>query len=309
MAKVVVVGSCNLDLVIKLPRLPSPGETVTGGAFSIHFGGKGANQAAAARLAGAQVEFVGKVGQASLGLTPVDNLRRLGVGLSCLAEDTDAPSGTAFILVGEGGQNLIGVAPGANARLWPSDLEGIERLLEDARILLVQLEIPLETVQYVLTLARQARVTTILDPAPVRPLPEELFPLVDIITPNETEAAALAHRPVKSLEDAIGAARTLLKRGVSAALVTLGSNGALLATHDYQLHVKGIPVAAVDTTAAGDAFNGALAAALARGLPLEEAAAFANRAAALSTTRMGAQDSLPAKEQIDTFRKGKLASP
>ena len=306
MSKAVVVGSCNLDLVIKLPRLPRPGETVTEGEYSVHLGGKGANQAAAAKLAGAEVEFIGKTGKDYQGITPVDGLKRLGVGLGGLVQDPQLPSGTAFIMVGERGQNLIGVAPGANARLWPAEMQSLPEIMKGVGVLMVQLEIPMETVVHVLKLARQARATTILDPAPVRPLASDIYPLVDIITPNQAEATALTQMPITDIPSAQNAAREILGWGTSAVIITMGREGALVVTHDFSLHINAVEVDAVDSTAAGDAFNGALAAALARGRPLDEAALYANCAAALSVTRQGAQSSLPAKEEIDKLWKLQL---
>lgn len=306
MSKVLVVGSCNLDLVIKLPRLPRPGETVTGGEYSVHLGGKGANQAAAAKLAGAEVEFIGKIGKDSQGTTPVDGLKKLGVGLKGLVQDPEAASGTAFIMVGEGGENLIGVAPGANTRLLPTDMPALPEIMKRVQALLVQLEIPMETVIHVLKLARQAKTTTILDPAPVRALGSDIYPLVDIITPNQAEAAALTKMPITDIASAQNAASEILGWGTSAVIITMGAGGALVVSHDLSLHINAVEVEAVDSTAAGDAFNGALAAALARGRPLHEAALYANCAAALSVTRPGAQSSLPAKEEIDKLWKSQL---
>ena len=298
---VTVVGSANLDFVVPVERLPAPGETVLGGNLTIAHGGKGANQALAASRAGAAVAFIAKLGRDGHGGEIRRHLLASGLSLGAVLDDPEAPSGVAFILVEQGGRNQIVVAAGSNLRLSPRDLEPFVSLIRGGRVLLTQLETPVNTVAAALRQARQGHVVTILNPAPARPLPDDLYPLVDYVTPNETEASALSGIRVTDVSSAPAAARYFLARGCRGAVITLGAAGAVLGTPEGCWHFPACPVTAVDSTAAGDAFNGALAARLARGARLEDAVRWANAAGALACTRQGAQESLPDLAELEGF--------
>lgn len=307
-ARVVVVGSCNCDLTIRLDHLPREGETVSGGEFSQCFGGKGANQALAALRAGARVELIGKLGKDRFGDGYHQSLTGLGMGTKGLLQDESSPTGLAFILVDRGGKNQIAVAPGANLRLMPDELDPLKAALLEARVLMVQLEIPLATVKVALELAREQGLQTILDPAPVPPggLPPDLLSLVDILTPNEAEAEALTGCKVEEPEQICEVGHKLRSQGVGAVLITLASRGAYLQTAMEEEFFPAFRVNAVDSTAAGDSFNGALACALSEGRSLRESVIWASAAGALATTRLGAQPSLPDRREIEdllAFRK------
>ncbi len=296
---IVVVGSSNTDMIVQADRLPLPGETVLGGDLAIAPGGKGANQAVAAARLGAAVTFIARVGQDMFGQEALRNFQREGLDIRYLVQDPQAPSGVALIVVGPGGQNIIAVAPGANQRLTPADVETARPAFVQARAVLLQLEIPIETVLAAAQAGRAAGATVILNPAPApsRPLPAALFEAVDILTPNETEAAALTGK-----QEPEGAAAALLARGVGTVIVTLGAEGALVATgSDHMQRIPGFRVKAVDATAAGDAFNGGLAVALAQREALDAAVRYAHAVAALSVTRLGAQPSLPTAAEVEAF--------
>ncbi len=297
----VVVGSSNTDMILRVARVPRPGETLLGGEFSTAPGGKGANQAVAAARAGGRVSFVARLGRDSLGDAALAGFRKEGMGLSHVVRDRGQPSGVALIFVGADGENSIGVAGGANQRLSPADVAGARGLISRARVLLVQLETPLRTVEAAARIARAAGVDVILNPAPARPLPGALLRNVSILTPNETEASVLTGVRVTGAASAARAARILMRRGVGTVIVTLGAGGALVATRGGSQVVPGFKVKAVDTTAAGDVFNGALAVRLAENCPLGAAVRFAHAAAAISVTRRGAQPSIPARAEIDAL--------
>jgi len=297
-AQVVVVGSSNTDMILRVRRVPGPGETLLGGEFSTAAGGKGANQAVAAARAGGRVAFVARLGRDGLGDAALAGLRREGMDLSRVVRDAGKPSGVALIFVGDDGENSIGVAGGANQRLSTRDVAAAAPLIAGARVLLLQLETPLPSVGAAARLGRRAGVDVILNPAPARPLPDALLGRVTILTPNETEASLLAGVRVTGAASAARAARVLLARGVRTVIVTLGARGALVATRGGTRVVPGFRVRAVDSTAAGDVFNGALAVRLAEGRPLLEAVRFAHAAAAISVTRPGAQPSIPTRREI-----------
>lgn len=303
MVDVAVVGSLNMDLVVKTPRLPAVGETVTKGTFGTFPGGKGANQAVAAARLGARVWMIGAIGKDSFGSQLRDGLRRGGVDVSNVIEIEDAPSGVALITVGPDGQNTIVVAPGANWRLTPAHVEKAANLIARSQILLLQLEIPIETVTRAAEIASSAKVRVVLDPAPApeNPLPDRLARLVDVINPNEVEAKALTGTKVADERGAREAAERLLTIGFRSAMIKLGARGAFVAEGDTRAAVPGIQVDAVDTTAAGDAFAGALAVALGEGRSILEAVRFANVVGAISVTRMGAQPSMPRRAEVAEF--------
>ena len=299
--RIVVVGSSNTDMIVKLPHLPKPGETVSGGAFSTAAGGKGANQAVAAARAGAEVSLVARVGDDSFGEQAIAGFVGDGIDVSHVVRNPASPSGVALIFVDDGGENCIAVAPGANATLTPEDVDAASELITGADVLVMQLETPIETVGRAAALARQHGVRVILNPAPARPLNDELLANVSILTPNESEAELLTGVQVSDDAGAEEAARALAARGVDTVILTLGSRGAFVFESDSGELVPGFEVQAVDTTAAGDVFNGSLAVGLAEGMPLTGAVRFANAAAALSVTKLGAQPSAPTRSEIESF--------
>ncbi len=299
-ASIVVVGSLNMDFVAQVERLPLPGETVLGGGFRTIPGGKGANQACAAGRLGGRVRMVGRVGDDDFGEQLRGSLQAAGVDVQAVSSTDATPSGVALIIVQADGQNQIVVAGGANGCLTPSD---VETTLADIEVgyLLLQLETPLDTVEAAAAIGRRRGLTVILDPAPACVLPARLLACVDILTPNEIEALTLLGRrdSTVSLEQAPDVARALRDLGVGTAILKLGENGAFVSSATEHQHVAVPRVGVVDSTAAGDTFNGALAVALAEGKTVGEAIAFANAAASLSVTRFGAQASIPTRAEVD----------
>ncbi len=291
-----VVGSLNLDLVVRVPHHPGPGETVLGSDYATYPGGKGANQAVAAARAGAQVEMWGAVGSDGFGRFLKENLDQNGVDTRHLRE-LEGPSGIALITVDRAGQNRIVVSPGANGRYTPAHLPPWTA----AALVLLQLEVPLATVQAVAEQAFAQGIPILLNPAPVVPLPGSLLRQVRYLVLNESEAAALAQSPVETPAEAEKVARALQQQGIPTVIVTLGGAGLVWADGEERGHLPAHPVLVVDTTAAGDSFCGALAAYLAAGGSLREALHFANAAAALCVTRPGAQPSLPHRAEIEAF--------
>jgi ribokinase len=290
-------------MIIKLDRIPRPGETLLGGAFVTAAGGKGANQAVGAARAGGKVTFVARVGQDMFGDQAVAGFIKDGIVVDHVTRDKTNPSGVALIFVGKDGENSIAVAGGANAKLSPADVRKAKAAFAGASVLVMQLETPLESVQAAADLAAKAGVRVILNPAPAQPLPDKLLQGVSIITPNETEAELLTGIAVTDTASAAAAAAKLRARGVQTVIITLGARGAFVATESGGQLVSGFKVKAVDTTAAGDIFNGALAVALAEGKPLDQAVRFGHAAAAISVTRLGAQPSAPTRREIEKFLK------
>ncbi len=300
MAKIAVVGSLNMDLIVRTPHLPSAGETIIGHGWTTAPGGKGANQAVAAAKLGAQVSMIGRIGSDDFGRALRDNLEAAGVDSSCIIVDEQTPTGVALIQVDDSGQNTIVVASGANARLSPEDIQRSRAAITEAQAVVTQLEVPLETVARALSLAREAHVPTILNPAPACPLDRQILALADMLIPNEIEARKMTGIPILGWDSAEQAARTLIAEGARVVIVTLGSKGAL-AVDSGARRILPFPVRAVDSTAAGDAFVGALAVASAEGRALDTALLEASAAGALATTRLGAQPSLPTRVELDEF--------
>ncbi len=306
MGRVVVVGSANVDLVLPVPRLPRPGETVLGGPLEQYFGGKGANQAVAARRAGATVALAARFGRDDFGRRYQAFLRKAGIDLSASSTAAGASTGVALIAVDKAGRNQIAVAAGANATLEEAHIERAERILRRADVLLCQLEVPLAAVEAALRAARAFGVRTILNPAPARPLPRRLLKYVDLLTPNESEAASLTSLPAGTVGEARRAAKALLALGCRYVCVTLGARGALVAGPDGAERIPAFKVKAVDTTGCGDAFNGALAAAWAKGRPLPEAVRWGVASGSLAATVRGAQPSLHRERAIARLLAGRL---
>lgn len=291
--EIVVVGSLNLDLVVRVPRHPRPGETVLGGDVARHAGGKGANQAVAAARLGRSVAMVGRIGDDDAGATLVRSLEADGVDVSAVASTPGVPTGTALITVDEAGENAIVVGPGANARMRIEDVGASADRIGAAAASLLQLEIPAPVVEEA---ARIAGGIVILNPAPAAPLAAELRRRVDVLVPNRSELAALTGRPVSTGDDAARAAASL--DGPRSVVVTLGADGAVVVSAAGTVPVPGVPAEVVDTTAAGDAFCGALADALVRGADVVEATRWAVRVAAVAVARVGAQSSLPRRGEV-----------
>ncbi len=294
MPDILVIGSLNADLVVRAPRFPKPGETISGDDLQIIPGGKGANQAVAAARQNASVAMMGKVGRDSFGPFLLDSLKSNKVDITNVKLEGSA-TGTATIIVDADGQNSIVLSPGANSKVTPADVDALN---VDAKILILQLEIPLDTVIHAAKWGKGQGMTVLLNPAPARDLPDELISTVDYLLPNESELGLLSALAVKDESSAEKAARKLVERGTRHVIVTLGNNGALAVSGDQTSHVESYKVKVVDTTAAGDAFIGGFAAALSRGLEMNEALKYGNASGALAVTRFGAQPSLPTSEEV-----------
>ncbi len=298
MSRIIVIGSSNTDMVIKTEKLPVPGETILGGTFLMNPGGKGANQAVAAARLGGKVTFLTKRGNDLFGNQAVGLLMREGIDTQYIVKDPELPSGVALITVDSAGENSIVVAPGSNGNLLSEDIPSVIFEVGKYEILLLQLEIPIETVEFSAVTASEHGIKVILNPAPACKLPDNLLKHTWLITPNETEAEALTGIKINNIISAENAAVSLQERGVKNVIITLGEAGAFVKSDNYSGIVPGVKVIPVDTTAAGDVFNGALAVAISEGKELNEAVLFANIAASISVTRMGAQASAPYRNEI-----------
>lgn len=290
---VVVVGSLNMDLVVRSPRHPAPGETLLGSDFRTYAGGKGANQAVAASRMGGVVSMVGRVGVDDFGGSLLDNLGKAAIDATHVKRDPNAATGVALITVSADGQNTIVVAPGANGRVSPADVADAEEVIANASVLLLQLEVPIPAVLSAARCARSHGTQVILNPAPAASLPAELLRLVDILIPNQSELALLT-----GIADIESAAATLIEAGVPNVIVTLGAEGVLVVEPQRSTRIAAFPVHAVDTTAAGDAFVGAFGVALSQGRSVVDAAQWGNAAGAVAVTRAGAQPSLPTAAEV-----------
>ncbi len=300
--KIAVVGSLNMDLVVKMPRIPSPGETLLGGEFKTHPGGKGANQAVAAARMGGDVYMVGCTGDDAFGRELRSTLEKDGINTTCVFLHPEAATGVALIQVDDQGRNSIAVAPGANYRLTEANVEKALAEIGQFDILVVQFEIPMETVYSAIKVGSRMGAKVIVNPAPAQVLPSDILALVDYLIPNEFELAILLDRSgmtEKEIHDNIGQIRAF---GCKNCIVTLGKNGSMVIDHDgNELHIPAYSVKAVDSTAAGDCFVGALAVRLSEGKPLAESIQFASAAASISVTREGAQPSIPKRDEVQSF--------
>ena len=297
--KIVVIGSCNTDMVINMERLPLPGETLLGGKFFMNSGGKGANQAVAAARLGGKVIFIAKVGNDPFGIHSIDQYKAEGIATKHVLVDKEHPSGVALILVDAHGENSIAVASGANAHLTPQDIDEAQVAIEEGDIVLMQLETPMETVEHAARMAKQIGKRVILNPAPAQVLPEALLRSLYMLIANETEAEYISGTQITDMDSVARAADIICDKGVENVVITLGAKGAFVKERGAYHQVQGLRVKAVDATAAGETFCGALCVALAEGKGITEAVEFANRAAAVTVTRMGAQSSLPYRSEVE----------
>jgi ribokinase len=294
---IVVIGSSNTDMVVKAKKLPLPGETIMGGQFFMNTGGKGANQAVAAARLGGDVTFVAKVGNDIFGAQSIAGFKKENIHTDYVFVDDKSPSGTALIIVNEEGENCIVVAPGANANLLPDDIEKVKKI-DEAEIILMQLEIPLVTIEAVTKKAKTINQKVIINPAPAQSLSDEMLNGLFLITPNETEATLLSGIKVNDEQSASLAAEVFLQKGVQHVIITLGKCGAFYKDNNRKFCIPAPVVEAKDTTAAGDTFSGALAVALTENMEWEQAITFAVKAASISVTRLGAQASVPYRSEI-----------
>ncbi|WP_339174400.1 ribokinase [Paenibacillus sp. FSL H7-0943] len=302
---IVVIGSLNMDMVVRTNRSPDAGETLIGQAFALSPGGKGANQAVAAARLGAEVSMIGRVGKDTFGSEMLEIIRNEGIHIEHISVSEHEATGVASIVIEEDGENRIIVVPGANIELTVEDIQALEAVISQAKIIVLQLEMDLAMSEQAIAIAHRKGIPVILNPAPARVLKDEMLAQVSYLTPNETEAGILSGMTVDSAETAEQAARILLQKGVQNVIVTLGSKGALIVNAEGAKAVPGFPVKAVDTVAAGDSFNGALAQQLVIGKTLEEAVSFANAVGALAVGKEGAIPSLPQLSEVEQFLKRK----
>lgn len=300
MKKILVFGSSNTDMTVKTPVMPVPGETVLGGEFTMSAGGKGANQAVAAKRAGGSVSFICKVGKDMFGENSIKHYMDEGIDVSGLLR-SDKPSGVALITVDDNAENCIVVASGANLDVTEADIDASADALRSCDILLMQLESPVPAVLKAARIAREAGAIVVLNPAPYAPLPEELFKYISLFIPNETELSSFSGIQVTDIDSAVKAASVLFGKGVGKMIVTMGSKGSLILDGGEPRFVEARKVKAVDTTGAGDTYCGALCVAIAEGKDLEEAARFATASSALAVTKMGAQTAIPTRKEIESF--------
>jgi len=300
--KILVIGSSNTDMVLKTPHLPLPGETIIGGEFTMGPGGKGANQAVAASRLGGDVTFVCKVGKDMFGDNSLKHYVEEGIDVSH-ALRSDKPSGVALINVDEKGENCIAVASGANGDVTEADIESLKGIIKESSILIMQLEMPVECVLKAARIAHEAGVFVLLNPAPYRPLPEEIYQYISLITPNQTESGFMTGVEVHDEKTAAEAAAKLRGKGVKDILMTMGSKGSMGFTSEGSFFTPSYKVVAADTTGAGDTFCGALAVALTEGLSLPQAASFATGASAIAIQKMGAQEAMPTRAELEDFIK------
>ncbi|MEA4974662.1 MAG: ribokinase [Paludibacter sp.] len=296
--KIVVIGSCNTDMVVKSDRLPVPGETVLGGAFMMNPGGKGANQAVAIARLGGNVTFISKTGNDLFGRQSVEMYGDENIVTDYIFSDQHLPSGVALIMVDRNGENCIVVASGANGSLSPKDIEKARNVIESADILLMQLEVPMDTVEYAAKLAHEKGIKVVLNPAPAAFLSNELLKCLYAVIPNKTEAEMLSGIKVSDLETAKQAAEIIAAKGVDKVVITLGSKGALIKDGDVYSFIPADKVEAVDTTAAGDTFCGAFCVGISEGLSIEDAVRMSTKAAGITVTREGAQAAIPYRKEI-----------
>lgn len=296
--RILVIGSSNTDMVVRTKHFPAPGETVLGGTFFMNPGGKGANQAVASARLGGHVTFITKIGTDIFGLQALKQFQREGINTSHVLSDAELPSGIALITVDHVGENCIVVAPGSNASLSIHDIEQAKDEFQNCSVVLMQLEIPLSTVARAAEIAVKNNKRVILNPAPAAQLPDELLKNLFLLTPNRSEAELLTGVSIHDDLSRKAAALKLREKGVENIIITLGSEGAYIFNDQMSIHIPTAKVHAVDSTAAGDVFNGAIAVALAEGKSLEDSVAFANKAAAISVTRHGAQSSAPFRREL-----------
>jgi ribokinase len=306
--RIAVVGSANIDLTTFTEQFPKPGETIFGQKFDLGFGGKGANQAVAARLCGADVFMVARVGSDLFGPATIENFKKMGIDAREVKQVEGLSSGVAPIFVDPHGQNRILVVKGANDALKPADVDAAAETLKSVDCIVLQFEIPIETVYYTVVFARKNNIRCIVNPAPAQPVDMKALTGLDYFVPNESEAETITGKPVRNLEDAKKCAETFLAGGVERAIITLGSNGSLLASRDGMEHVPAFSVKAIDSTGAGDAFIGSFAVFLAEGLPEREAVRRANLYAGLSTTGIGTQKSFYDRARYDAEWAARSAS-